>query len=85
MHYAPLSRFLGTAIALFATVMFATESADAAGTAADTTISNTVTLNYEVDSVAQTPVTDTVTFKVDNRIDLSIASSGATVTKRSPA
>lgn len=51
----------------------------AAGTAADTTISNTATVNYKVNSIDQTPIDSTVTFKVDNKVNLEVVSQEATV------
>lgn len=52
----------------------------ATGTAANTTISNTVAVNYKVNSVDQTEVTDTVTFKVDNKVNLTVLTQDTTVT-----
>lgn len=64
-------------------------SAYAVGTAAGTDITNSATLNYDVGSVAQTPVTsNTDTFKVDNKIDLLVShvdSAAVSVTNGSTA
>lgn len=45
----------------------------AAGTAAGTNISNTVTVNYDIATVPQSPITsNTVSFVVDNKINLAV-------------
>jgi uncharacterized repeat protein (TIGR01451 family) len=50
-------------------------------TSADTDITNTATVNYNVGSVPQTAITSNVaTFKVDHKVDLSITSNGPTNT-----
>jgi uncharacterized repeat protein (TIGR01451 family) len=55
--------------------------AQAAGTVAGTTVTNQVTVNYQVGGVAQTPVSATATFVVDDRVDLTVTNNGnATVT-----
>jgi len=56
----------------------------AAGTAAGTTVTNTVTLNYSVGTVAQTAITDDDTFTVDRKINLTVAEVGTTTTTVSP-
>ncbi len=44
----------------------------AAGTTSGTPIVNTVSLGYTVSSTAQTPVTSTETFNVDNKVDMTL-------------
>ena len=59
-----------------ALTIFSTGTAFAAGTAADTTVSNTFTLNYSVGTTPQPPVTNSgtpTTFKVDRLVDLTVA------------
>lgn len=89
----PLAR-AGLTVAAFASLGFA-QSAYAVGTAANTTISNTATVNYTVGSVSQTPIESSptgnttpgtgngaaTTFVVDNRIDFTVTelSGGNTV------
>ena len=89
----PLAR-AGLTVAAFASFGFA-QSAYAVGTAANTTISNTATVNYTVGSVSQTPIESSptgnttpgtgngaaTTFVVDNRIDFTVTelSGGNTV------
>ncbi|PHR61940.1 MAG: hypothetical protein COA43_01850 [Robiginitomaculum sp.] len=52
-------------------------AAYAAGTVADTTVTNTFTLDYSIGSTAQTTINGAaVTFKVDRVIDLTISSLG---------
>ncbi|WP_165853478.1 DUF11 domain-containing protein [Aurantiacibacter aquimixticola] len=46
-------------------------------TAAGSTITNTVTVDFQVGGVAQTAVTDSDTFTVDRKIDVTVASVGA--------
>ena len=74
------SRWGGAAIlALFSV------QAHAVGTLADTDVSNTATVNYEVGGVAPAPVnSNTITFKVDRRIDLTVAEVGNAYTSTSP-
>lgn len=89
----PLAR-AGLTVAAFASLGFA-QSAYAVGTAANTTISNTATVNYTVGGVGQTPIESSPTgnttpgagngtatsFVVDNRIDFTVTelSGGNTV------
>jgi len=56
----------------------------AAGTASGTSITNTVTVNFQVGSVAQTPVTASNTFTVDRKINLTVAEVGSATTSVSP-
>jgi uncharacterized repeat protein (TIGR01451 family) len=72
-------RYLAAALALIGA-----QQTYAAGTAAGTDISNTATVNYQVGGVAQTPVTGSVTFEVDRRINLTVAEVGADYTDVSP-
>lgn len=48
------------------------QQAMAVGTPADTDINNTVDVNYEVGGIGQTTLSDTVTFKVDRRVDFTL-------------
>lgn len=66
----------GLAIALLA---FGTQ-AQAAGTAAGTTVSNTVSVDYQVGGVDQTTITATATFVVDDVVDVTVTNTaGANV------
>ncbi len=58
---------------LILTVLGFSQHVDAAGTASNTTITNSATVNYQVNSVAQDPETSNVlTFLVDNRVNLNV-------------
>jgi uncharacterized repeat protein (TIGR01451 family) len=57
--------------ALSAALMFG-QQALAAGTEAGTDITNEVTVGYQVGGVDQTPLVDSVTFKVDRRVDFTL-------------
>src|SRR5687767_2631415 len=60
------------------------QSAHAVGTAAGTDITNTATVNFSVGGVAQTPVnSNTTTFEVDRKVDLSV--SGTVITTTAPS
>lgn len=82
-NFKTLSKALLCATAMTA---LSAGSAFAAGTAADTTVSNTFTLDYKVDGTDQ-PQIDTsaagsdtpTTFKVDRVINLTVAANDATV------
>ena len=70
------------------------QTALALGTASNTTISNTATVNYEVDSVAQTAVLSSpdglsplglaTDFVVDNKVDVTVATSDLTYVQVAP-
>jgi uncharacterized repeat protein (TIGR01451 family) len=69
---------------LFAAIALAVagaSSAEAAGTAAGSTVSNTFTLDYQVGGVSQTQINNTgspTQFTVDRLVDLTVTSSGDT-------
>src|ERR1700741_2618781 len=56
----------------------------AAGTAAGSTITNTVSVNYQVGGVAQNAVSASDTFTVDRKINVTVATVGTTTTTVSP-
>jgi len=64
--------------------MGALPQAFAAGTAAGSTISNTASVAFEVGGVDQTAVTGTSTFKVDRKINLTVAEVGGATTNTVP-
>lgn len=78
-----LNRLLGTVGAL-ALVAASASPAFAAGTAAGSTITNTVTVNYQVGTVAQTATGASNTFTVDRKVNLTVAEVGTTTTQVSP-
>jgi len=76
-----------TMIHLIAAVLllFAASSAQAAGTAAGTTINNSASVNFSVGGVAQTAVnSNTASFVVDRRISLTVAEVGGSATSVVP-
>jgi len=76
---AHLKRVTLAAVSLSSLLMFT--GAHAAGTAANTDITNTATVNYTVGGVAQTAInSNTSTFKVDRKVNLSVAAGSATTT-----
>jgi len=56
----------------------------AAGTASGTTVTNTVTLSYQVGGVGQNDVTASNSFTVDRKINLTVAEVGSATTIVSP-
>lgn len=76
-------RLLATASVL-AVAGFAASPAFAAGTTAGSTITNTVTVNFQVGGVSQNAVTATDNLTVDRKINLVVAQLGTTTTSVSP-
>ena len=76
-------RLLATASVL-AVAGVAASPAFAAGTTAGTTITNTVTVNFQVGGVSQNSVSASDTFTVDRKINLVVAQLGSTTTSVSP-
>jgi uncharacterized repeat protein (TIGR01451 family) len=58
--------------------------AQAAGTTAGSTITNTVSVNYQVGGIAQTAVSDSESFTVDRKVNLTVAEVGNATTSVSP-
>lgn len=56
-----------------------------AGTLADTTVSNTVSVDYAIGGVGQAQVQSTVTFKVDRKINIIVAEVGTADTEVVPS
>ena len=78
-----ISKFLGSS-GVFALSALIAQPAMAAGTASGTTITNTVTVNYQVGGVAQTATSASNTVTVDRKISLTVAEVGTTTTQVSP-
>jgi uncharacterized repeat protein (TIGR01451 family) len=76
-------RLLGTAGALALGVLGASPAL-ASGTAAGSTITNEVTVNYQVGGVSQTATTASDSFIVDRKVNLTVAEVGTTTTQVSP-
>jgi uncharacterized repeat protein (TIGR01451 family) len=74
-----LTRWVAAAVLATAALVLP-QTAQAAGTVAGTTVSNTATVNFQVGSVPQTAVTSTATFVVDDKVNLTVTNNaGATV------
>jgi len=83
--FAARMKRLGLGKASLATLLLSSlatmQSAYAVGTAAGTDIVNTATVNYTVGGIGQTPVnSNTTTFEVDRKVDLTVTSGLATST-----
>jgi uncharacterized repeat protein (TIGR01451 family) len=79
-HHARL--LAGAALAGLA--LAAAQPAFAAGTTAGSTITNTVSVNYQVGGVAQTATNASDTLTVDRKVNLTVAEVGSTTTAVSP-
>jgi uncharacterized repeat protein (TIGR01451 family) len=76
---AHLKRVSLAVVALSSVMML--QGVNAAGTAANTDISNTATVNFTVGGVAQTAInSNTSTFKVDRKVNLNVAAGSGTTT-----
>ncbi len=65
-----------TRLAAIAAIVLFSQQSIAAGTTAGTVVSNTATVDYSVNAVAQTPITSAAaTFTVDNRVDFTIVAT----------
>ena len=65
-------------------VLLAANPAYAAGTAAGLSVTNTVTVNYQVGGVSQTAQTASDTFTVDRKVNVTVAEVGTSTTTVSP-
>ncbi len=65
-------------------VLLMANPAHAAGAAAGLSVTNTVTVNYQVGGVAQTAQTASDTFTVDRKINVTVAEVGTTTTIVTP-
>ena len=77
------SKMLGAA-ALGALAVLGAQPAYAAGTAAGSTITNTVSVAFQVGGVNQTGTTASDTLTVDRKVNLTVAEIGTTTTQVSP-
>jgi uncharacterized repeat protein (TIGR01451 family) len=74
-----------TILAATAALLLAAGQAGAAGTAANTAVNNTASVGYSVGGVSQTAVnSNTTTFVVDRRINLTVAEVGGAYTDVAP-
>ena len=72
------------ASASLAAAMLYASPAVAAGTTAGTSITNNVSVNFQVGGVAQTAATASNSFTVDRRVNFTVAEVGTTTTQVSP-
>lgn len=78
MQYLNMRKAIGLFLAL-AFYLGSSHTALAVGTASGTSIDNTATVDYQVGGVDQTQLTsNTASFVVDNRVDLTVAESSGT-------
>ena len=68
---------------LAAVALYASPAA-ATGTASGTTITNNVSVNFQVGGIAQTAATASNSFTVDRKVNLTVAEVGSTTTQVSP-
>ena len=78
------NRILLGAASVIALATLSANPALAAGTAAGSTITNTVSVNYQVGGLAQTATGASNTFTVDRKVNLTVAEVGTTTTQVSP-
>lgn len=78
------SKQLLGAVSSFALVAFSASPALAAGTTAGSTITNNVTVNFQVGGVNQTAATASNAFTVDRKVNVLVAASDAVTTQVSP-
>lgn len=76
-------RLLGTVGAAALAVLVASPAL-ANGTASGTTITNTVTVNYQVGGVSQTATGASNSFKVDRKVSVTVADANGATTQVSP-
>lgn len=77
------SKLLGAA-GVFALAVLGANPAYAAGTTAGSTITNTVSVAFQVGGIAQTGTTASDTLTVDRKVNLTVAEVGTTTTTVSP-
>jgi uncharacterized repeat protein (TIGR01451 family) len=76
---------MASTLAIAALFVGAADVAKAVGTLAGTTVSNTATVNYSVNAVAQPAITGSANFVVDRRIDLTLTTVPGTYVTVTPA
>ena len=71
-------------LGMTAVVLLLGQQAMAVGTDAGTSIDNTVSVDYEVDLIAQTTLSDSVSFVVDRRVDFTLTQVGGALVDVTP-
>jgi len=74
----------GAAASMLAVAAGTATPASAAGTTAGTTITNNVTVSYQVGGVSQTNLSTSTAFTVDRRVNFTVAEEGNATTQVSP-
>lgn len=82
MKVGKMSLFLR--LGAMASVLLFGQQAFAIGTAAGTSIDNTVTVDYDVGGINQNDIQDSVSFVVDRRVDFTIAAMGGALVDVTP-
>ncbi len=80
-----MKKRMATSLAIAALFVGAADVAKAVGTLAGTTVSNTASVTYSVNAVAQPAVTGTADFVVDRMIDLTLTTVPVTYVTVTPA
>ena len=75
---------LGAAASILAVAAGTATPAFAAGTTAGSTITNNVTVNFQVGGVSQTSVSASNSFTVDRKVNFTVAEDGSSTTQVSP-
>jgi uncharacterized repeat protein (TIGR01451 family) len=75
---------LGAAASIFAVAAGTATPASAAGTTAGSTITNNVTVNFQVGGVNQNSVSASNSFTVDRKVNFTVAEDGSATTQVSP-
>ena len=78
-----IARF-GAAASVLAVAAGTATPAFAAGTTAGSTITNNVTVNFQVGGVSQTSVSASNSFTVDRKVNFTVAEDGSATTQVSP-
>jgi len=71
-------------LGITAIVLLLGQQALAVGTDAGTLIDNTVNVDYDVNTVAQTTLSDSVSFVVDRRVDFTLSQLGGALVNVTP-
>src|ERR1700755_2364069 len=77
-------RLIASSRVLAAAAAFSASPAVAAGTSSGTTITNTVTLDYQVGGVAQNQLSASDSFTVDRKVVVSVSEVGSATTQVGP-
>jgi len=79
------TKLLIVVLALAALALAVPQAAQAAGTIAGTSITNTVTVNYQIGGTPGAPATATSTFTVDVKVNMTVATTDGTFVASAPS